>query len=474
MDKPYYLAGTWGRDGEPFEVRSPGSGEVVGTTYRPGEEAVEQAVEAAVGTFMEKETLPCYRRVEILRAIAGGIEQMSAEFAEMIAREVGKPIRTARGEVSRAVQTFNEAAEECSRLYGEVIPLDVAAASAGRVGITRLMPLGPVLAITPFNFPLNLVAHKLAPAIAAGCTVVLKPSSEAPLTSLLLADVIDKAGLPAGSLSVLPLAGNVTEKLAGRPGFKRVTFTGSADVGWRLKIAAWDKKVTLELGGNAAVIVHEDWPDLEGAARRITMGGYAFAGQVCISVQRIYIHERSAARFVDLFVRMVKELRVGDPLSEETDVGPMITEAEAERVERWVDEAIAGGARALIGGRRNGVFYEPSVLDGVLPGMKVAAEEIFGPVTCIFTYSDFGEALEAVNDSRFGLQAGIYTKDIDLVCMAFDELDVGGVIAGDVPTFRVDRMPYGGVKASGTGREGLRYAIREMCEPRLLVIAPGT
>ena len=471
MVQPYFCAGEWMDEGEPFDVIAPAGGGVVGTAVRPPDEAVERAIGGAVRGFDEMRSMPVHRRAGILRAVAAGIEGERETLAVTIAREIGKPIRSARGEVARAALTFTEAAEECSRLYGETIPLGVAPASAGRVGITKLVPVGPVLAITPFNFPLNLVAHKLAPAVAAGCPVILKPSSEAPLTALLLAKICEDAGVPEGGLSVLPIDGNAAGELAGRPEIRKVTFTGSAGVGWRLKMVAWDKRVTLELGGNAAVVVHGDWPDLEGAADRIVTGGYAYAGQVCISVQRIYVHESLIESFSGLLTDRVASLRRGDPLSEETDVGPMISEAEARRVELWVDEAVSGGARVLTGGKRDGAFYEPTVMSGVLPGMKVAAEEVFGPVTCIFPYRLFDEAISLVNDSRFGLQAGVYTKDIDLVRRAFERIEVGGVIAGDVPTFRVDRMPYGGVKASGAGREGLRSAIREMCEERLLVLA---
>ncbi len=472
MEYPYYCAGEWVTDGTEFDVSSPATGEVVGTTFRPPASAVERAATAALDTFTDARRVPGHRRAALLRGIAAGIERRADSLAVMIAREAGKPIRTARGEVSRAVLTFTEGAEECTRLYGEVIPLDVSQAAEGMLGIVRYFPLGPVLAITPFNFPLNLVAHKVAPAFAAGCPVILKPSSETPLTALMLAEIIEDAEAPRGMLSVLPVSGSEAAALARRHEIRKVTFTGSAEIGWGLKAAAFDKKVTLELGGNAAVIVHDDWDDLDGAVSRIALGGYAYAGQVCISIQRIYVHRSIYGRFTDAFLAAVGSLGVGDPLSEETDVGPMITEKEARRVETWVREAADGGARILTGGTRNGTFYDPTVITGARRGMKVVDEEVFGPVTALFPYDEFGEALAAVNDSRFGLQAGVYTRDIRNVMRAFEELEVGGVVAGDIPTLRVDRMPYGGVKASGYGREGLRYAIREMCERRLLVYAP--
>lgn len=472
MEQPYYLAGEWSGDGKELEVLSPATGKVLGITYRPGGESVERAVSSAVEAFGETREMPAHRRAELLGKIARGIEENTQAFAEIIAGEAGKPIRYARGEVERAVRTFTEAGEECTRIYGEVLPLDISRASEGRVGITRLFPVGPVLAITPFNFPLNLVAHKLAPAMAAGCPVILKPSSETPLTALKLAEVVDGAGVPDGALSVLPMSGKEAGALAMRPEIRKVTFTGSGAVGWGLKEKANDKKVTLELGGNAAVIVNDDWDDLGRAVERIVMGGYAYSGQVCISVQRIYVQERILDDFTGRFIEGVRALKAGDPLLEDTDLGPMITEAELERVEAWVDEAVAGGAVVLEGGRREGNFYMPTVVSDARPGMKIVDEEIFGPVTSVFTYGDFGDALRAVNDSRFGLQAGVYTKDLGCAMRAFAELDVGGVIIGDVPTFRVDRMPYGGVKGSGFGREGVRYAIREMCEPKLLVLTP--
>jgi glyceraldehyde-3-phosphate dehydrogenase (NADP+) len=466
------MAGEWLAGDRELEVRSPATGEVVGATFRPDDGGIERAAEEAATAFRETGRMPVHGKVEALKRIASGIGGRLGEFGDLIAKEAGKPIRIARKEVLRAVQTFTEAAEECSRIYGEIIPLDVAAAAEGRVGVTQLFPMGPVLAITPFNFPLNLVAHKLAPAIAAGCPVICKPSSETPLTALLLAEVIDGADLPRGALSVLPIDGERAEELAVRPEIRKVSFTGSAEVGWRLKQRAWNKRVTLELGGNAAVVLHEDWDDVEGAVDRIVLGGYAYAGQVCISVQRIYVHESLIDEFIGRFVEKVKALRVGDPLDESTDVGPMITESEARRVEAWVAEATDGGAAVLCGGKREGTFYQPTVLGDADPKMKVVREEVFGPVTAVFSYGEFDEALAAVNDSKFGLQAGVYTRDLGLARKAFGELEVGGVIVGDVPTFRVDRMPYGGVKHSGFGREGLRYAIREMCEPRLLVLAP--
>lgn len=472
MKHPYLVDGRWLDEGEPLEVRSPFTAETVGRTARPPAARVDEAVAAAAAAFETTRRMTAARRTRVLEEIAARIRGDATRLAEGIALETGKPIRYARSEVSRAAQTFAEAAAECSRLYGEVIPLDVAHAPAGRIGMVRHVPVGPVLAVTPFNFPLNLVAHKVAPAIAAGCPVLLKPASAAPLSALRLAGIVEEAGLPAGALNVLPIRGEAAGVLAGRPEVRAVTFTGSAPVGWELRRRAFKKKTALELGGNAAVIVHDDWPVLERAADRIVTGAFAFSGQVCISVQRVYLHRRIAGRLREAILSRAAALRAGDPLDEETEIGPMIDEEEARRVEAWLLEAIEAGATTLAGGGRRGAFVEPTVVAGAAPGMKIVDEEVFGPVVCLFEYENFEDALAEVNRSRFGLQAGVYARDLGLVMRAWEEIETGGVVAGDVPTFRVDRMPYGGVKDSGMGREGLRWAIREMSEPRLLVVAP--
>jgi acyl-CoA reductase-like NAD-dependent aldehyde dehydrogenase len=463
-------AGEWTARGEKFEILSPYDGSVVGEALRPSSDVIEAAVAGAVSAFPRMKGLTTRERAEILRRASELIRDRGDELTRLIVLEAGKPWRYAAGEAARAVHTFSEAAEECSRLYGETIPLDTSTPGTGRMGITGWFPVGPVLAVTPFNFPLNLVAHKLAPAIAAGCPVILKPSSETPLTALLLADILIEAGLPAGALSVLPMSGAEAGLLAGRPEIAKVTFTGSADVGWELRRRAHMKKVTLELGGNAAAVLHEDWEDISGAAARLAVGGYAYSGQVCISVQRIFVHDSIYDDFMGKFTSEVSAIKRGDPLDEDTGIGPMINEAEARRVEQWVDEAVSEGAAIVTGGPRDGLFYPPTILENTRRGMKVVDEEVFGPVTVVSGYNDFDGALAEVNASRFGLQAGVYTMDAGRIRKAFDTLEVGGVIAGDIPTFRVDRMPYGGVKESGSGREGLRWAIRDMCELRLLVI----
>jgi acyl-CoA reductase-like NAD-dependent aldehyde dehydrogenase len=427
------------------------------------------AIQAAVRAFEVTRKLPSYERQRVLRAVAQGITDRREDFARTIALEAGKPIRTARAEVERAIFTFNIAAEESTRIYGQWLPLDLQAFAAGRWALVRRFPLGPIAAITPFNFPLNLVAHKWAPALAAGCTIVHKPASQTPLSSLLLAELVEQAGWPSGALNVLPLSSHDAEHLVADERLKMLTFTGSAVVGWDLKKKAGKKRVTLELGGNAGVIIHDD-ADLDYAAERCATGGFSYAGQSCISVQRIFVHATVMEDFLAAFLPRVQKLKVGDPLEEATDVGSLISEADARRAEEWIYEATAAGARLLCGGKRNGSLLEPTVLTGTRPQQRVNCDEIFAPVVTVESYDDFGEAVRRVNDSRYGLQAGVFTRDTALLFRAYEELEVGGVIAGDAPTFRIDHMPYGGVKDSGLGREGLRYAIEEMTEQKILVV----
>ena len=468
----FYLDGKWLTEGERFEVLAPYDRAVVGGSYRATAVHAEAAVRAAQRAFQITRKMAGYERQAILRAISEGIGKRREEFAHLIALEAGKPIRTARAEVDRAVFTFAVAAEEATRIGGEWLPLDWQASTAGRAGIIRRFALGPILAITPFNFPLNLVAHKVAPAIAAGCTTVLKPAPQTPLTSLLLAEVCEQAGLPAGALNVLPLANQEAEKLVGDDRLKMLTFTGSVPVGWALKGKSGKKKVTLELGGNAAVIVHCD-ADVDVAADRCVVGGFSYAGQSCISVQRIYVQRSIQEQFLARLLAGVRKLHVGDPLNEATDVGPMISEEAARRAASWIEEAVAGGAKLHAGGKREGAVLQPTVLTNVRAEMKVSCEEVFAPVVIIESYDEFGDAIRRVNDSPFGLQAGIFTRDSKLLFSAFENLEVGGVIVGDMSAFRIDHMPYGGVKDSGIGREGLRYAIEEMTEPRILVLHLG-
>ncbi|HEV2489649.1 MAG TPA: aldehyde dehydrogenase family protein [Candidatus Acidoferrales bacterium] len=465
----FLLDGRWHEEGEAFDVLSPFNRITVGTTYRAGPRHLEAAIEAAVRSFEVTRRLPAHERRRILTAVAEGIRRRSDEFSTTMALEAGKPIKAAHAEVDRAILTFTVAAEEAVRIGGEWLPLDRVSAGTGRAAIVRRFPIGPVAAITPFNFPLNLVAHKIAPAIAAGCTVVQKPSPHTPFCSLMLAELVEQAGWPAGALNVLSLSNDDARKMTTDERFKLLTFTGSAAVGWELKREAGKKRVTLELGGNAACIVHSD-ADLDHAAERIAAGGFSYAGQSCISAQRIFVQRSVERQFVDKLLTRVASLKVGDPMDPATDVGPLINADAVSRITKWVEEAVAGGAEVLSGGKGKDMFYEPTVLTHTSPQMKVNCEEIFGPVVVVEAYEDFAEAVRRANDTRFGLQAGVFTRDAALLFSAFETLEVGGVISNDVSSFRIDHMPYGGVKDSGFGREGLQSAIEDMTEPRILVL----
>jgi glyceraldehyde-3-phosphate dehydrogenase (NADP+) len=463
------IGNEWVDAKETISVRSPHSGEVVGEVAKAGPAEMERAVQAAVRGFEETRKLPSFRRCEILQRAAAGLARRKEEIARTITLENAKPIKLSRAEVDRAVSTFSIASEEAKRIGGEVLPLDLNAQSENRLGITRRFPLGPILGIAPFNFPLNLVAHKVAPSMAAGNTIVLKPASSTPLSSLLLGEVLLEAGMVAGTVNVTPCGADLADRLVADDRFKLVTFTGSPGVGWELKRKAGRKRVTLELGGNAAVIVHED-ADLDLAVGRAVSGSFAYSGQVCISVQRIYLHEKIADEFTRKFLEQTKKLVLGDPLDEKTDLGPMIDEKSLERTQAWVDEAAKGGAKVLCGGKREGRYFPATVIEDVKPDMKVHCSEVFAPLVNLYRYRDFPAALAAVNDSPYGLQAGVFTNDVGRVFQAFDTLEVGGVIVNDVPSWRVDSMPYGGEKESGQGREGVRYAIEEMTQLRLLAL----
>jgi acyl-CoA reductase-like NAD-dependent aldehyde dehydrogenase len=463
------VAGKWVADGKPVEIHSPYDRSVVGTISLSNRSLLERAIASAVEAFEVTRKLSSFERQRVLRSVAEQIQRDREELARSIAFEAGKPIKTARIEVDRAVFTFSIAAEEATRIGGEWLPIDLQPSAKGMWGIVRHFPLGPLAAITPFNFPLNLVAHKVAPAIAAGCTMVLKPASQTPLTALRLAKIVESAGWPAGALNVLLLSNEEAAPLVTDDRLKALTFTGSAAVGWELKSKAGKKRVTLELGGNAGVIVHSD-ADISYAAERCVTGGFSYAGQSCISVQRIFVHRSVYDRFLEAFLQGVSKLKTGDPLEDDTDVGPLISERDAIRAYDWVQEAVAAGAKLRAGGKRYGSILEPTVLTDTRSSMRVQCEEVFAPVKVVEPYDDFETAVRTINDSRYGLQAGIFTNDARLLFKAYEELEVGGVIAGDVPTFRMDHMPYGGVKDSGMGREGLRYAIEEMTERKLLVM----
>ncbi len=465
----FFVDGRWHEDGDLVEIRAPYDGGLIARVVQGRKEHAEAAIAAAVKAFGTTRRLPAFERQRVLRRISASMAERKEEFARTLAQEAGKPIKAARTEVERAIFTFNVAAEETTRIYGDYLPLDWQESTAGRWGIVRRFPIGPIAGITPFNFPINLVAHKVAPAMAAGCPMVLKPAPQTPLCSLLLAECVQQAGWPDGGLNVLPLSNEDASLLVTDDRIKLISFTGSVPVGWDIKRRAGKKKVVLELGGNAAVIVHSD-ADLEYAADRCVTGGFGYAGQTCISVQRILVEHSVYGKFTDLFVAAVKKLKTGDPLDESTDVGPLIRNSDAVRTVAWVEDAVSAGARLLCGGVRKGQIVEPTVLTGTKPDMKVNCQEIFGPVVTVEPYQDFDQALRQANNSAYGMQAGVFTRDAKLIFHAYEELEVGGVIAGDVPSFRIDHMPYGGVKDSGLGREGLRYAIEEMTEPKLMVM----
>ena len=465
------LCGKEWTDGEALEVRSPWDQGLVGRVTKATRADARQAVNHAVASLRRTRALPRWKRREILEDVAAALIEQKERFAQLIVAEAGKPVRQARTEVDRAVLTFKTAAEEAVRFGGESIPLDLTEGNEGCWGLVQRFPVGPVLAITPFNFPLNLVAHKAAPAIAAGCPLIVKPSPQAPFTALALGEVILKAGWPAEALAVLPLAEADTAWLAEKEDrIKLVSFTGSAKAGWALKQRSGRKRVQLELGGNSALLVHGDWADLDDAAVRTAHSAFNYAGQSCNSVQRVFVDRNIFQSYLWKVVDYAAKLGLGDPANEANDVGPLIRESEAERVESWIKEAVAGGAKLVAGGERKGSVITPAIFTATAPGMKIRDEEVLGPVVMIEPYDDFEEALAQVNHSKFGLQAGLLTRDAGRILTAYRELEVGALIVGDMPSWRLDPMPFGGVKDSGMGREGLRCAIDEMTEPRMLVM----
>ncbi len=468
---PILLAGTWVDSPDPLVVANPADpAHPAGATYHATPAQYEEAVTAAVAAFEETRHLPAYERGRILRAISSGIAARREELGALICAEAGKPIRDSLVEVDRAILTFRLGAEEAERMTGETIPLDLMPASRGRLGVTRRFPIGPVAAISPFNFPLNLAAHKLAPAIAAGCSIVLKPPSKDPLTMLTVGEIVADAGLPTGAVSILPMTRELGDRMVEDERFKLLTFTGSPSVGWRMKARAGKKKVVLELGGNAGVIVDRS-ADLDWAVRRTLVGAFAYAGQVCISVQRMFIHEDVWEPFMAKFVEGAGRLKLGDPADPTTDLGPMVDDNAAARTQRWVDEAVALGGKLHLGGTADGTFFPPTILTDTPVTAQVCSNEAFAPLVVAYPFSDFDDAIRQVNDSMFGLQTGVFTNDLGNSWRAFEGLEVGGVIVNDVPTYRIDHMPYGGVKDSGLGREGLRWAIEDMTEIRIMVVA---
>ena len=468
---PLLIGGHWQDSDDIMDVINPFNNQGIAKACRATSEHAEKALEAAFRARASMASLPAHTKAAILQNVSERIMARREEMARNITLENGKPINESRTEVDRAALTFKIASEEAARMGGEFISLDRNAASEGRWGITRRFPCGPVIGITPFNFPLNLVTHKIAPAFAAGNPIILKPASKTPLSALSLGEILVEAGAPEGSVSILPCPGTIAEGMITDSRVKVLSFTGSAAVGWHLKKLAHDKRVLLELGGNAGVIIDKDC-DLEFAVGRCVIGAFSYAGQVCISVQRIYVHRDVYDDFLRMFIPRVQALRSGDPLNASSNLGPMIDEENLARVEAWVGEAKAAGAKILTGGNRKDNFYEPTVILDTTPQMKVSCMEVFAPVVTVTKIPDFAKGLDSVNDSPYGLQAGVFTNDLGHAFAAFESLEVGGVIINDVPAYRVDHMPYGGVKMSGFGREGVKYAIEEMTELRLMALNP--
>ncbi len=469
VEKKMLIGGKWVDGTDVFDVVNPYDETLVARMPKGTAEDVTKAVASALRGFSDMADIPPHRRADILLHVSTSLTKKREEIAKTIVLESGKPFKYAAGEVDRAAETFRFASEETKRIHGETIPMGASKGSEKRIAFYERFPLGVIGAITPFNFPLNLVAHKVAPAIAAGNAIVLKPAEQTPLTALLLGEILINSGLPVEAINIVTGDGETGAALVSDERLKMITFTGSPPVGRMIKSKAGMKRVTLELGSNSGVIIEPD-ADLDDAVARAIMGAFAYQGQVCISLQRIYLNRTVYKDFEKRFIKKVKALKSGDPMDMETDMGPLINEEAAVRTEDWVNEAIAGGARLLTGGEREGAFFKPTVLEGVTPEMKVVCNEVFAPVVSLIPYDDFDEALRMINDSVYGLQAGVYTKDINKAFRAFKLLEVGGVIINDVPTYRADHMPYGGVKKSGLGREGLKFAIEEMTELKTLVI----
>lgn len=467
---PYFLANRPVAGRETIEVRNKYDGTVGMQAAVADEAVIDQAIAAAVNAADSCRRMASYARAEVLSQVVAGLTQRAEEFARVLVIEAGKPIRDARGEVGRAIDTFRIASEEATRITGEYMPLDVSARAEGCEGIWKRVPVGPCAFVSPFNFPLNLAAHKIAPAIAAGCSWVLKPASMTPISALMLGSILAETKLPPGAFSILPCSREAADKLVTDERIKLLSFTGSPEVGWDMKARAGRKKIVLELGGNAGCIVDKD-ADIEHAVARILIGAFYQSGQSCISVQRIFVHESIYDTVKKRLVEGAGKLKAGDPMLEETFLGPLITEADAQRVENWVNQAVGRGARLLCGGKRRGAFYDATLVENVADDLPLSCREAFGPVAIIGPFTSFEAACRKINQSRYGLQAGVFTGRIDAALFSFNELEVGAVVINDVPAFRVDNMPYGGVKDSGLGREGVRFAIEDMTERRLLVLS---
>ena len=467
---PAFLVGAeWRESPVQQAVFNPYTGRAIAEVCQAQAPDIEDAIKLSVSAFPAFAAFPAHARSKALLSIAQQLSARQHEFANVMSLEAGKPMTDAVREVQRAIQTFTVASEEALRMQGDTIPMDRSPGMEHHMGILQRVPIGPVLGITPFNFPLNLVAHKIAPCLAVGNPFLLKPAPQTPLTALLLGEIMCELELPPGTISVLPCENALAETMVRDPRIQALSFTGSASVGWSLKDKAGKKRVALELGGNAAVIIEPD-ANLQLAAQRCATGGFSYSGQTCISVQRLYVHAEAYDQFLELLLDQVRVIPCGDPLDESTVVGPLINQEAALRVETWIQEAVAQGADCLVGGTRHEAIVAPTVLANVRPTMKVSCEEVFGPVITISRYQDFAEALHRVNDSPYGLQAGIFTQNVNRIFQAYRELEVGAVLANEIPTWRADHMPYGGVKDSGLGREGVQYAMQELTEPKLLVL----
>ena len=466
---PYYLASEPHYANTDLDVTNKYTGELATKVAMADADTIDKAIAAAEEAQPAMAAMAPFERQAVLEHCVKCFTERADELAQALCIEAGKPIKDAKGEVSRLIDTFKIAAEESVRINGEVVNLEISARAKGYQGMTKKVPIGPCSFISPFNFPLNLAAHKVAPAIAAGCTFVLKPASRTPIGALIIGEVLAETDLPKGAFSILPCSRDGADLFTTDERLKLLSFTGSPDVGWALKAKARKKPVVLELGGNAACVVDED-ADIEDAIDRVIVGAYYQSGQSCISVQRLLVHSKIYDEFKSRYVEKVKALVSGDPSNEDTFIGPMISEGEAERLHGWIEEAKEKGATILCGGTRDGAMLEATVMENVPKDCDASAEEAFGPLSILVPFDDYDEALEEVNNSRYGLQAGVFTRDIYKAHKAWDVLDVGGVVIGDVPSWRVDNMPYGGVKDSGLGREGIRYAIEDMSETRLMVI----
>lgn len=467
-DYELYVAGEFVKTNQELIVNNPFDNSVVGKTYLAGNKELEVAINGALEIKDTMRDMPSFKRYSILKDIAEKVNTKKRELALILSKEAGKPLKYALGEIDRAIQVFTIASEEAKRLPKEYFSIDWTAAGEGKEGLVKYFPIGLIAGIAPFNFPLNLAVHKIAPAIASGNPIILKPARSTPLSVLELAKIIDETDLPKGAFSVLPMDRDAGNQLVTDERINMLSFTGSPVVGWKMKANAGKKKVALELGGNAGVIV-SNHSDIELAIKKCLVGGFAYSGQVCIHVQRIYVQESIFDKFVDKFIEGTEKLKFGAPDGPSTDISVMIDEENAIRVESWVKDAVKGGAKILFGGKRKGTYFEPTIITNTRNEMKVCSLEVFGPVVTVEKYKDFNEAVQNVNNSEYGLQAGVFTNAINEMNQAFNELEVGGVIINDVPTFRVDHMPYGGIKNSGFGREGVKYAISEMLEPKLLV-----